>query len=225
MSENETTTKTSKLLTDANNRIAQWDLWEPDYYDKSSRKHKSAKEQVEGLRTEVSKKPADQDIEDIQYFLGMCETAFRSAPNTANNEPPIMNRGKSVVTPRVKGIRMEIESYAQNAFVYMLEKFPAMLHLYRTSWSDSETTGGESYAVAEKTATDLAEHEASALADKATSQPFRAFHNKAHEDEINVIVAEFDESKDVSTFTTEDGLTLVTLTAYRNKPSKSGGES
>ncbi len=163
--------------------------------------------------------------DDIAYFLNMCETAFRAAPNASNNEPPIMNRGKSVVTPRVKGIRMEIETYAQNAFEYMLEKFPGMLHLYRTAWSDSETTGGESYAIAGKSATDLAKHEASGLADKATSQPFRAFHNKAHEEDTNVIVAEFDESKEVSTFTTDDGLTLVTLTAYRNKPSKDGGES
>ena len=221
----ETSKSLSKLITDANNRIAQWDLWEPDYYDKSNRRHNSAKEQVDGLKEEISKKEADMSEDDIAYFLNMCETAFRAAPNASNNEPPIMNRGKSVVTPRVKGIRMEIETYAQTAFEYMLEKFPGMLHLYRTSWSDSETTGGESYAVAGKSATDLAKHEASSLADKATSQPFRAFHNKAHEEDTNVIVAEFDESKEVSTFTTDDGLTLVTLTAYRNKPSKDGGES
>lgn len=225
MSDNATTKETSKLLTDASNRLAQWDLWETDYYDKSNRRHNSAKDMVTGLREEISKKTEDQSIEDIEYFLGMCETAFRSAPNASNNEPPIMNRGKSVVTPRVKGISMEIEKYAIEAIEYMLAKFPGMLHLYRTSWSDSETTGGESYAVAGKTATDLAEHEASSLADKATSQPFRAYHNSLHEDEINVIVAEFDENKEISTFSTEDGLTLVTLTAYRNKPSKTGGES
>lgn len=224
MSEN-TTQDTSKLLTTASNRIAQWDLWAPDYYDKSNRRHNSAKDMVDGLRAEIAKDEDKQSVEDIEYFLNMCETAFRAAPNAKNNEPAIMARGKSVVTPRVKGISMEIEKYAITAFESMLEQFPGMLHLYRTSWSDSSETGGESYAVAGKTASDLAKHEASALADKATSQPFRAFHNKTHEEDTNVIVAEYDENKEVSTFTTEDGLTLITLSAYRNKPSKDGGES
>ena len=68
MSDNATTKETSKLLTDASNRLAQWDLWETDYYDKSNRRHNSAKDMVKGLREETSKKTEDQSIEDIEYF-------------------------------------------------------------------------------------------------------------------------------------------------------------
>jgi len=213
----------NKILAKGNDRKSQWDIWAESHFDKTNRRHKSAKQQVDALTECLNEK--EPDIEDVEYYIGMCETAFRKAPNPQNNEPPIMSRGKSVVTPRVKGIKMEIAAYATTAYEYMLAQFPGMLHLYRTSWSDSDETGGESYAVAGVSAGQLAKDLADSLADKASSQPFRAYHNNLHEGDTNVLVAVYDEDKEVDTFTTEDDLTLIKLTAFRNKPTKDGGES
>tara|TARA_R100000152_G_C6762305_1_gene186543 strand:- start:176 stop:919 length:744 start_codon:yes stop_codon:yes gene_type:complete len=212
----------SKLITTANDRISQWDTWADSYFDKSNRRHKSAKNQVDALRAELDED--DIDYDEVDYCLGMVETAFRKTPNPNNNEPPIMSRGKSVVTPEVKGIKLGISKRCREALTAFFLANPFFLHLYRTSWGDDKETGGESYHAAGLDAEKLASDIADSLADKASSQPFRAYHNKTHEGDTNVIVAEFDEDMKVTTYDV-DGLTLIELTAYRNKPSKDGGES
>ena len=218
----ENDTSDNKLIATAENRIAQWDTWADSYFSKSNRRHKSAKQQVDNLRAELD---ADEvDMDEVDYCLTMVESAFKKTPDANNSEPPIMSRGKSVVTPEVKGIKLGIVKRAKADLTEFFTQKGYFLHLHRTSWGDDKETGGESYHVAGLTAEQLASDIADSLADKASSQPFRAYHNKTHEGDTNVIVAEYDENNKVTTYEI-DGLTLIELTAYRNKPSKDGGES
>ena len=213
-------TTIEQIKDDANKRISQWDAWSA-FYDPKVRSHKRAFTQVEELRDILSDKSAT--VEDIEDQIEMVKTAFRSAPRESEGEPAIMGKGAQVVPPSVKGLSNKIQDYGEEAFLYMLEKFPAILHLVRTPWSAKDGNGGLSYADTGMTAQDFARAEAKKLANNATSVPYRAYHTNSHEKPINVVVLEFDG--DEYETIENDGLTIPVLTAYRNKPSTNGGHN